>query len=43
MIIAGERRGGAAVPEVLGLLVIAAVSVGGALWAADMGTTPGVA
>jgi membrane associated rhomboid family serine protease len=42
VIIAGERRGGAAVPEVLGLLVIAAVSVGGALWAADMGTTPGV-
>jgi membrane associated rhomboid family serine protease len=42
VIIAGERRGGAAVPEVLGLLVIAAVSVVGALWAADMGTTPGV-
>ena len=42
VIIAGERRGGAAVPEVLGLLVIAAVSVGGALWAADMGTMPGV-
>lgn len=42
VIIVGERRGGAAVPEVLGLLVIAAVSVGGALWAADMGTMPGV-
>jgi len=43
VIIAAERRGrGVAGPEVLGLLVIAAIAVGGALWAAGMSETPGV-
>jgi membrane associated rhomboid family serine protease len=43
VIIAGERRrqvaGGA---EALGLLVIGAIAVGGALWAAGLSETPGV-
>ena len=44
VIIAGERRGRrAAGAEALGLLLIAAISVGGALWAAGMSGTPGVA
>jgi membrane associated rhomboid family serine protease len=43
VIIAGERRGrGAAGAEALGLLVIGAISVGGALWAAGMGEATGV-
>jgi membrane associated rhomboid family serine protease len=42
VIIAGERRGrGAAGMEVLGLLVIAAIAVGGALWAAGLSNSPG--
>ena len=46
VIIAGERgrRGaGAAGVEALGLLVIGAIAVGGALWAAGLSETPGVA
>jgi membrane associated rhomboid family serine protease len=46
VIIAGERRGrgaGAAGAEVLGLLVIGAIAIGGALWAAGLSDTPGVA
>jgi membrane associated rhomboid family serine protease len=45
VIIAGERRGrgaGAAGAEALGLLVIGAIAVGGALWAAGLSDTPGV-
>jgi membrane associated rhomboid family serine protease len=42
VIIAGERRGrGAAGMEVLGLLVIAAIAFGGALWAAGLSNSPG--
>jgi membrane associated rhomboid family serine protease len=42
VIIAGERRGrGAAGTEVLRLLVIAAIAVGGALWAAGLSNSPG--
>jgi membrane associated rhomboid family serine protease len=45
VIIAGERRGrgaGAAGAEALGLLVIGAIAIGGALWAAGLSETPGV-
>jgi membrane associated rhomboid family serine protease len=41
VILAGERRGGAAIPEALGLLLVAAISVGGALWAAGLSEVPG--
>jgi membrane associated rhomboid family serine protease len=42
VILAGERRGGAAIPEALGLLLVAAISVGGALWAAGLSDAAGV-
>jgi membrane associated rhomboid family serine protease len=42
VILAGERRGGAAIPEALGLLLVGAISVGGALWAAGLSEAPGV-
>jgi membrane associated rhomboid family serine protease len=42
VILAGERRGGAAIPEALGLLLVGAISVGGALWAAGLSDAPGV-
>jgi len=42
VILAGERRGGAAIPEALGLLLVGVISVGGALWAAGLSDAPGV-
>jgi membrane associated rhomboid family serine protease len=42
VILAGERRGGAAIPEALGLLLVGAISVAGALWAAGLSDAPGV-
>ena len=42
VILAGERRGGAALPEALGLLIVGAISVAGALWAAGLSETPAV-
>ncbi len=43
MILAAERRGrGTVGMEVLGLLIIAAIAVGGALAAAGISDTPGV-
>jgi membrane associated rhomboid family serine protease len=42
VILVGERRGGAALPEALGLLIVGAISVAGALWAAGLSEAPGV-
>jgi membrane associated rhomboid family serine protease len=42
VILVGERRGGAALPEALGLLIVGAISVAGALWAAGLSDAPGV-
>jgi membrane associated rhomboid family serine protease len=42
VILAGERRGSAVIPEALGLLLVGAISVGGALWAAGLSDAPGV-
>jgi membrane associated rhomboid family serine protease len=42
VILAGERRGGAALPEALGLLIVGALSVAGALWAAGLSDAPAV-
>jgi membrane associated rhomboid family serine protease len=42
VILAGERRRVGIAPEALGLLVIAAVAVGGALWAAGLSDAQGV-